>query len=135
MVWLPLSAMPSACYYSGIVRRVSALSDPSTPSRARAMLQSVEGVYRDGKVELVEPADNLGTGLPQLIVVMITGNLARTGHPSRVSVSLATPAGQQTGLKRDSVIMTDNLATIFETEIDRVIGTWLDMPAVDAALR
>jgi len=50
-------------------------------------------------------------------------------------VSLATPQGQQTGLRTDSVAMTDNLETLFNTEIDRGIGSWPDMVAVDAALR
>jgi mRNA interferase MazF len=35
----------------------------------------------------------------------------------------------------DSVVMTDNLATVLETEIDRVIGNRSQMQAVDAALR
>jgi len=35
----------------------------------------------------------------------------------------------------DSVIMTDNLATVLETEMDRVIGHHSQMQAVDAALR
>jgi hypothetical protein len=35
----------------------------------------------------------------------------------------------------DSVIMTDNLATIFDHEFDRVIGRWSDMAAVETALR
>src|SRR6266852_3015731 len=84
---------------------------------------------------LVVQADNLGTGLAQTIVAMVTSNLARAGHPSRVSVSLATPQGQQTGLLSDSVIMTDNLATVLDAEIDRTIGVWSDMDSVDAALR
>ena len=50
---------------------------------------------------------------------MITSNLGRAGHPSRVSISLASPDGQQSGLKLDSVIVTDNLATIHHNEIDR----------------
>ena len=84
---------------------------------------------------LVVQADHLGAGLAQTIVAMITSNLARAGHPSRVLVSLATPQGQQTGLLTDSVIMTDNLATVLETEIDRAVGEWPAMAAVDAALR
>lgn len=83
---------------------------------------------------LVVQADNLDTGLAQTIVAMITSNLARKGHPSRMTVLLVTPEGQQTGLLTDSVIMADNLATILETEIDRAIGVWADMAAVDAAL-
>jgi mRNA interferase MazF len=84
---------------------------------------------------LIVQADNLTTGLAQTIVSMITSNLSRAGHPSRVSVSLATPEGQQTGLLTDSLIMTDNLATVLEAEIDRTIGEWPDMAVVDAALR
>jgi mRNA interferase MazF len=84
---------------------------------------------------LVIQADNLSTGLAQTVVAMITSNLARAGHPSRVSVSLATPEGRNTGLRADSVIMTDNLATIDDRVIDRVIGVWSDMTAVDTALR
>ncbi len=84
---------------------------------------------------LVVQADQLTTGLAQTIVAMISGNLARAGHPSRVFVSPTTPQGRQTGLHKDSVIMTDNLATVLDKEIDRVIGTFPDMHLVDAALR
>ena len=65
---------------------------------------------------------------------MITSRLFRMNHPSRVTVLLSTPEGQQSGLLTDSVVMTDNLATIADNEIDRVIGT-LPMGEVDVALR
>ena len=83
---------------------------------------------------LVVQADNLQTGLPQVIVAMITSQMFRSRHQSRVIVQLATKEGQQSGLLTDSVIMTDNLATVSETEIDRIIGT-LPMVNIDAALR
>jgi mRNA interferase MazF len=83
---------------------------------------------------LVVQADNLTTGLSQTIVAMITSNLSRVGHPSRVLVQIATSEGKQTGLLADSVIMTDNLVTVVEIEIDRAIGVWSDMSSVDAAL-
>jgi mRNA interferase MazF len=35
---------------------------------------------------LVVQADALNTGLPQLLVAMITSNMARGGHASRVAV-------------------------------------------------
>jgi len=35
----------------------------------------------------------------------------------------------------DSVIMTDNLATIHDSEMDRVIGTVQNLREIDAALR
>ena len=69
---------------------------------------------------------------------MITSRLFRANHPSRVTLLLSTQEGQQSGLLTDSVVMTDNLATIAETEIDRVIDRVigrLPMIRVDAALR
>lgn len=39
------------------------------------------------------------------------------------------------GLRTDSVVMTDNLATVLDTEIDRRIGSTADMTIIDAALR
>jgi mRNA interferase MazF len=84
---------------------------------------------------LVVEADGLNTGLPQTMVAMISSNLARLGHPSRIAIRLATPEGAGTGLRLDSVIMTDNVATILNTALHRVLGTWADMPAVDTALR
>ncbi len=84
---------------------------------------------------LVVQADGLGTGLAQTIVAMITSNLTRAGHPSRFSVTKASPRGQQMGLRTDSVVMTDNLATVLESEIERTIGRSSDIEAIDAALQ
>jgi len=51
---------------------------------------------------------------------MITSNMARAGHRSRVVVSATSEITERSGLLRDSVIMTDNLATVHDSEIDRV---------------
>ena len=83
---------------------------------------------------LVVQSDNLQTGLPQIVVAMITSRIFRANHPSRVLISLSTAEGKQSGLLSDSVVMTDNLATVIETAINRVIGV-LPMESVDAALR
>lgn len=61
--------------------------------------------------------------------------MTRSGHPSRVSVRLSSPEGTRSGLLSDSVIMTDNLVTLLESEIDRTIGHWANMGDIDAALR
>jgi mRNA interferase MazF len=84
---------------------------------------------------LIVQADNLNAGLPQTIIAMITSNMARAGHKSRITVLLNSPEGKQSGLLSDSVVMTDNLATVRETEIDRSIGSLPNMDAIDAALR
>lgn len=84
---------------------------------------------------LVVQANKLDTALSQTIIAMITSNLDRKTHPSRVFVSVKTEEGQQAGLLMDSVIMTDNLTTVLHTEIDKSIGVWRKMRLVDKALR
>ena len=83
---------------------------------------------------LVVQSERVVTGLPQRIVALITSNLERTG-PTRVQVDKDSPEGRAMGLLTDSVIVTDNLATILEREIDRRIGSCPLMPAVDQGMR
>jgi mRNA interferase MazF len=84
---------------------------------------------------LVVQADRLGADLPQTIVAMITSNMARAGHASRVIVSVGSESAKGSGLLMDSVIMTENLATIHYSEIDRVIGSFEGLKEIDEALR
>lgn len=83
---------------------------------------------------LIIQADGLGTGLKQVILAMITSQLFRANHPSRVAIILQSPEGQQSGLLSDSVVMTDNLATVNDLAIERVIGS-LPMQPIDTSLR
>jgi mRNA interferase MazF len=84
---------------------------------------------------VVVKADRLKTGLPQTIVAMITSNMNRGGHASRVVVRMGSKKAGGSGLLMDSIIMTHNLATIHESEIDRTIGTLTATEEIDAALR
>lgn len=84
---------------------------------------------------LVVQRDELANGLGQTIVAMISSNLARTGHPSRVTIRADSVEGRAMGLRLDSVIMTDNLATVLEVEMDVRLGRLHNMRAIDAALR
>ena len=54
---------------------------------------------------LIVQADNVQTGLNQVIVAMITSNMSRANHPSRVALYLNSDNNQQTGLQLDSVIV------------------------------
>ena len=83
---------------------------------------------------VIVQANDLGTDLPQAIVAMITSKTFRAKHPSRVLVKMESPEGKNSGLLTDSVVMTDNLATITDIAMDRVIGK-LPMKAIDKALK
>ena len=48
---------------------------------------------------------------------------------------VAAQPANGSGLLMDSVIMTDNLATVHYSEIDPVIGTFPEAAELDAALR
>jgi len=83
---------------------------------------------------LVVQADNLNTGLSQTVLAMISSNLNRANHPSRVTILLDSSQGVSSGLRLDSVIMTDNLITVLDSEIDSVLGYLLKMDEVESAL-
>lgn len=83
---------------------------------------------------LIVQADNSQTELPQIVVAMVTSQMFRAGYPRRVTVLLNSSEGRQSGLLTDSVVMTDNLATIMLSAVYRAIGS-LPTPKVDAALK
>lgn len=83
---------------------------------------------------LVVQRDGLQSGLAQVVLAMITSQMTRAGHPSRVTVLVASPIGRRSGLVTDSVVMTDNLVTVTASAISRVVGD-LPMADIDTALR
>lgn len=83
---------------------------------------------------LVVQADNLNTGIPQVILAMISSNMNRTNHPSRVTILLNTAEGIASGLRLDSIIMTDNIVTVLENEIDSILGSVPDLEKINKAL-
>jgi len=83
---------------------------------------------------LIIQADDLYTGLSQKIVALITSNLKRIGE-TRVVIYKCSEVGRRMGIITDSVIVADNLATILEREIDKVIGNCEETEKVDQALR
>lgn len=87
------------------------------------------------KPALVVQADDLNTGIDQVIIAMITSNLKRKGHPSRYFVSLDSEVGKQSGLLTDSVVLADNLTTVLRKGIDARLGYLVDMTPVDECLR
>ena len=86
------------------------------------------------RLAVVVQINELDAGLPQIVVAMITSQIARAGHPSRVMLRLESDEGRTSGLQCDSVVMTDNLATIKIAVVSRVIGI-VPMATIDRALR
>lgn len=83
---------------------------------------------------LVVLGDDLNTGLRQRIVALITSNLNRTG-PTRIPIQKHHAAAQTMGLRTDSVVVADNLATVLDREIDKAIGHCPLMHQIDQALK
>jgi mRNA interferase MazF len=83
---------------------------------------------------LVVQDEAVETGLPQRIVACITSNMARTGT-TRITIHQNSNEWQQMGLVSDSVIVIDNLATIPDGAIDKVIGSCPVMGSIDGALK
>lgn len=84
---------------------------------------------------LVVQDEEVDTRLPQKVVTLITANLNRTGE-TRILVPRDSAGGREMGLVTDSIIVTDNIATILIREIEKTIGRCcLNMPAVDAGLK
>lgn len=66
-------------------------------------------------------ADNLR--LLNTVIAQITSNLRRLGDKSHLLIELSNPEGQQSGLLHDSLVSCNNLATIEQNLIDKVIGS------------
>jgi hypothetical protein len=82
--------------------------------------------------------DELGTGLKPNRYRDDFQQPGEANHPSRVGIPLASTAGKASGLRLDSWLMTDNLVTVFDSEIDSLLGQMPDVPemvAVAVALK
>jgi len=99
---------------------------PPNPSCSRGDVVLVLFPHSDLQTAKTRPAlfmqaDDLNTGVAQVIVAMISGRMFRAGHPSRVVIAMESPAGRQSGLLGDSVVMADNVATVTVAAVDRAL--------------
>ena len=100
---------------------------------ALAVFPNTDGLTAKLRPVVIVQADGLDTGLPQVVVAMVTSNVRRAGPVFRVFIPMDGPQGRASGLLSDSVLMADCLATISTKAVHRVIGS-LDMGAADNAL-
>ena len=75
--------------------------------------------------------------LDNTIIVQITTNMRHVNDPTHLLIPWGTPEGQQAGLIHDSVVSCNNLATVHEERIHRVIGHLPDamMSRIDECLK
>jgi mRNA interferase MazF len=88
----------------------------------------VDFPYSSGTGSKVRPAlviqnDIDNARLTNTILVQITGTTQRALEPTQVLVEVATPDGQLTGLKFDSVVNCVNIATVDQGKVVRTLGT------------
>lgn len=86
---------------------------------------------------LVIQNDIDNTRLTNTVVVQITSNLRAAALPTHLLVEIATVEGRQTGLLHPSAVSCNNIATIEQSLIDRIIGSFSSsmMDRIDACLK
>ncbi len=83
---------------------------------------------------LIIQSDIIETEIQQKVVAMMTSNLWRKG-PTRLFIEAESEVGKAMGIKVDSVVVCDNLATVLTAQIDEIIGRCPIMQDVDKSLR
>ena len=75
--------------------------------------------------------------LANTIIAQITTNMLHVNDPTHLLISWGTPEGQHAGLLHDSVVSCNNLATVHEDRIHRVIGRLPDavLSRIDECLK
>lgn len=87
-----------------------------------ALFPNADGSPPKPRPVVIVQADVYNSRLSNLLVVAVTSNLSHATDPASVLVEVATPDGQTTGLRQDSVISCINIATISDRLIARRIG-------------
>src|SRR5713101_5345479 len=71
---------------------------------------------------IIVQADVYNQSLRHVIVAEVTTNLGAASDPANLLIEVATPDGQATGLRQDSVVTCLHLVTMSEDRIGKVIG-------------
>src|SRR5919108_2539396 len=86
---------------------------------------------------LIVQNDRDNRRLDNTIIAQITTNVRHVNDPTQLLIPWRTPEGQQAGLLHDSVVSCNNLATVHEERIHRVMGHLPDamMSCIDECLK
>jgi mRNA interferase MazF len=103
-----------------VVLAIVPLLEPPNRKAALCPHRSGQKSWERTHLACPRPASNL----TRVIMAMITSNVAAAGRPRRVLMKRSDKDARDAGQLADSVVMTDNLATLLENEVDRSIGKW-----------
>jgi len=109
----------------------------------RGDLVLVQFPFSSGKQAKKRPAlvvqcDRNNNRLANTIIAMISTSISLAGvEPTQSLIDLSTPEGRQSGLFSSSVVKCENLFTIEQSLVQRIIGNLPDksMAEVDKCLR
>jgi len=87
-----------------------------------ALYPFASGIGTSRRPALIVQNDRDNQRIQNTIIAQITTNLRRAAETTHLLIETATPEGRQSGLLHDSVVSCNNLATVREDRIDRVIG-------------
>jgi mRNA interferase MazF len=99
---------------------------------ARGDVVMVDFPFTDPARSKVRPAvvvqnDRDNQKIRKTVIAMVTGNLRRQGDPSHLFIDPADPDGASSGLSFPSLVSCNNLFTIEQDSIIRVIGHLSDV--------
>lgn len=72
---------------------------------------------------LVVQDDTQNRKLANTFVAMVSSQLKRAAEPMQLVIELASPQGQQSGLRQDSLVNCTRLYTIEQSQVLRMLGT------------
>jgi mRNA interferase MazF len=86
---------------------------------------------------LIVQNDRDNKRLDNTIIAQITTNVRHAHDPTQLLIPALTPEGQQAGVLHDSVVSCNNLATVHEDRMHRMIGHLPDamMHRIDECLK
>ena len=71
---------------------------------------------------VIVQGDTYNQKLRHVIVAEVTTNLSEASDPANLLIEIATPEGQATGLKQDSLVTCLHLVTMSEDRVGKIIG-------------
>jgi len=86
----------------------------------------VSGIGSKLRPALVVQCNHNNQRLKNVLLAAITSTAHRSGEPTQLLIEVATSAGQQSGLVKDSVVTCENLVTVDRTRVTRSIGSLPD---------